>query len=198
MDFNLDWPVTGEAGKSYKAKISSGFWSRYIKGPKVLDIGFKGDVSNAVPVLESAIGIDLGYPGYDGKRLPFADGSQDAVYSSHCLEHIRDYVHVIQDWYRVIGVGGHIITVVPSGALYERRRRPPSRWNPDHARVYTPSSLLAEFEASLAPNSYRVRHLAENDWIYRYEDPPTTHPYGCYEIELVIEKINPPVWHLED
>jgi hypothetical protein len=34
--------VVGEARKSFDQKIESGFWSRFITGPKVLDIGFKG------------------------------------------------------------------------------------------------------------------------------------------------------------
>jgi len=76
-------------------------------------------------------------------------------------------------------------SVVPSSHLYERRRR-----------VYTPSSLLAEFEAALVPNSYRVRHLAENDAGYQYEFPPNAHPEGCYEIELVVEKIAVPGWSM--
>jgi len=78
-------------------------------------------------------------------------------------------------------------------------RRPPSRqagWN--HLRFYTPQSLLAEFESTLVPNTYRVRHLAENDARYRYDFPTDRHPDGCYEIELVIQKIVPPGWQLDD
>ncbi len=105
----------------------------------------------------------LNYPGYDGRTLPFADESQDAVYSSHCLEHIADYIQAIRDWYRVIKYGGHIIAVVPHAHLYERRKRPPLR-NGDHKRSYTPNSSLSEFDQALPPNSYRIRHLFENDW----------------------------------
>jgi SAM-dependent methyltransferase len=193
-------PVGRESRKSFAAKIDSGFWTRFVTGPAVLDVGFQGDASDdgVVPILPGAIGVDLGYPGYDGRVLPFASDSQDAVYSSHCLEHIADSIKAIQEWHRVVRVGGHIITVVPSGHLYERRRRVPSRWNADHKRVYTPAGLLAEFEAALVPNSYRVRHLMENDAGYQYGLPQTVHAEGCHEIELVIEKIAPPGWSLED
>ncbi len=191
-------PVGRESRKSFAAKIDAGFWTRFVNGPAVLDIGFQGDgsVGSVVPIMPGAIGVDLDYPGYDGRILPFANGSQDAVYSSHCLEHISDYIKAIQEWYRVVRVGGHIITVVPSAHLYERRSRVPSRWNPDHKRVYTPASLLAEFAAALVANAYRVRHLAENDAGYQYGLPPSVHAEGCYEIELVIEKIVPPEWGL--
>lgn len=189
--------VGAEARKTFDDKIASLFWHRYVRGPAVLDIGFKGYLNGpVVPILEGAIGVDMDYPGYDGRTLPFADGSQDAVYSSHCLEHISDYIKAIQEWYRVTRVGGHIITVVPSAHLYERRWRPPSRHNDTHVRFYTPASLLGEFEQALTPNSYRVRHLIENDDGYDYADSPDHHPRGCYEIELVIEKIAGPSWTL--
>lgn len=192
-------PVGAEARKSFDQKIESGFWSKFVRGPAVLDIGFKGYGDGVVlPILDGAIGVDIDYPGYDGRTLPFATNSQDAVYSSHCLEHIPDYLKAIQEWHRVTKVGGHIITVVPSAQLYERRRRPPSRHNDTHIRFYTPASLLAEFEAALAPNTYRVRHLVENDRGYNYSSDPEEHPSGCYEIELVIEKIEGPTWTLAD
>ena len=188
--------VGGETRKSFNQKIEEGFWSRFINGPKVLDIGFRGDLADAVPITETAVGIDLDYPGYDGKTLPFDDESQDAVYSSHCLEHIPSHIKAIQEWHRVTKINGHIITVVPHAHLYERRRRPPSKWNGDHQRFYTPASLLAEFETALRPNSYRVRYLEDNDSDYDYVGDPNMHPSGCYEIVLVIQKIQPPLWEL--
>lgn len=194
-------PVGPESRKTFDAKLESGFWQRYITGPDVLDIGFRGggaEKLDVVPIVEGAIGVDMDYPGYDGRTLPFATNSQDAVYSSHCLEHIPHYNKAIQEWYRVTKVGGHIITVVPNSFLYERKRTPPSRWNGDHQRFYTPSSLLAEFERALLPNSYRVRHLVENDANYSYLSSPNEHPLGCYEIELVIQKIELPLWKLSD
>jgi SAM-dependent methyltransferase len=190
-------PVGGEAAKSFDQRIESGFWERFVTGPNILDVGFRGYEGAVLPILEGATGVDLDYPGYDGKRLPFEEGSQDVVFSSHCLEHIGSHINAIQDWFRVTRVGGHIIAVVPNAAIYERRRRPPSRWNDDHQRFYSPASLLAEFEAALAPNTYRVRLLEENDAGYHYEDGPDRHPFGCYEIVLVIEKIAPPGWELE-
>jgi SAM-dependent methyltransferase len=189
--------VGGEASKTFDQRIESGFWARFITGKKVLDIGFRGYDEGIVPIFKDAIGVDTDYPGYDGKTLPFEDGSQDAVFSSHCLEHIGNYINAIQEWYRVIKVGGHVITAVPSAALYERKRRPPSRWNDDHKRFYTPGNLLAEFEAALQQNSYRVRFLEENDLDYRYVDDTDLHPYGSYEIVLVIEKIFSPKWKIE-
>jgi hypothetical protein len=192
--WQLGREVGGEARKTFDHKIESGFWSRFINGPNVLDVGFRGYLKEVVPITPTAIGIDLDYPGYDGKTLPFEDNSQDAVYASHCLEHILDYAQVISEWHRVTRVGGHIITIVPHAYLYERSLRPPSQWNNDHKRVYTPASLLHEFENALRPNSYRVRLLEDNDLDYRYQDAPDEHPAGCYEIMLVVQKIQAPLW----
>ena len=107
-------PVGRESRMSFDAKIDSGFWTRFVTGPAVLDIGFEGDddVGVVVPILPGAIGVDVDFPGYDGRILPFASNSQDAVYSSHCLEHIPDYIKAIQEWHRVVRVGGDRKSVV--------------------------------------------------------------------------------------
>jgi SAM-dependent methyltransferase len=193
----LDWPVRGEVQKTFKLKLLSGFFRRYMSGSVILDVGYKGGHSDAVPIFPHAIGVDLDYPGYDGIRLPFDDVSVDTVFTSHVLEHVPDAQSAIRDWYRVAKVGGFIVCIVPHQYLYERKREWPSSWSTEHLRFYTPASLLRDFEESLEPNTYRVRHLADNDLQYRYDISPEHHPGGCYEIELVIEKINPPAWRLD-
>ena len=195
--FPLDYKPPGEAGRCYADRVRSGFLQRYCSGPVVLDVGFTGyDNPERKAALPRAMGIDLDYPGYDGIKLPFADGSVDTVFSSHCLEHILFDHAVIQDWYRVLKLGGFIVCMVPSQALYEKRRFLPSRFNADHKRMYTPASLAASFEAALTVNTYRVRHLAENDASFNYALGPDIHSDGAYEIEIVVEKILPPSWTL--
>jgi SAM-dependent methyltransferase len=187
-----------EAGKTIDAKYRDGFIARYLSGPNILDIGYRGYTDDALPIVPQAIGIDLNYPGYDGKTLPFADNSQDAVFSSHCLEHIDDYRGALREWHRVLRMGGFMIVSVPHQFLYERRLSLPSRWNQDHKRFYTPASLLAEVESSLEPNTYRLRYLTDNDARFTYSSTPEVHPGGCYEIELVLEKIAEPAWKVSD
>jgi FkbM family methyltransferase len=191
-----DWPVQGEAGSSFKEKLFEGFFEKYMSGNVVIDIGFRGCYANAVPILPHAIGVDVDYPGYDGIILPFSDGSVDTVYSSHMLEHVADYKVVIRDWYRVLKPGGFIVCIVPHQFLYEKKHELPSLWNLDHKRFYTPASLLREFEESLEPNSYRIRHLRDNDKDYNYACGPYAHASGRYEIEFVIQKIRKPDWDL--
>jgi SAM-dependent methyltransferase len=186
--------VSGEAAKTYAVRRDSGFFDRYLSGNSLLDIGFRGGESQAVPITEAAIGIDLDFPGYDGLKLPFPDASQDAVFSSHCLEHIRDPVTALREWYRVTKVGGFMIVIVPHQYLYEKKIRPPSNWSQDHLVFYTPASLLADVESALKPNSYRIRHFCDNDLWFDYTIGPDQHSFGCYEIELVLQKIEEPTW----
>jgi SAM-dependent methyltransferase len=189
--------VGAEAGKTIARKIEDGFVGRYLSGAAILDVGYRG-YTGAQPILSQAIGIELDYPGYDGRTLPFADQTQDAVFASHCLEHIEDYRNAIREWHRVLKIGGYMVIAVPHKFLYEKRTELPSRWNEDHKRFYTPASLMAEIEASLSPNTYRLRHLIDNDLDYDYAITPSRHAGGCYEIELVLERLAPPAWDLED
>lgn len=98
----------------------------------------------------------------------------------------------------MLRVGGHLVLMVPHAFLYERRLTvPPSRWSPEHLRSYSPATLLAEIEWALVPNTYRVRHLEDEDTGYDYGLPATVHPTGCLEIECCIQKIAPPKWSVE-
>lgn len=186
-----------ESRKAHSRRVREGFFDRYFGGV-VLDIGYRGyEDLDVVPVLEDAIGIDLNYPGYDGKRLPFEDGTVDTVYASHTLEHIPNPVEAIQEWFRVLKVGGHLVLAVPHQFLYEKKAVLPSRWNEDHKRFYTPAKLLLEVESALEPNAYRVRRLLDDDEDYDYGIPPRQHAGGGYQIELVLEKLQKPAWALE-
>jgi hypothetical protein len=192
-----DRPVGAEARKTYAAKLNGGFIEKYLSGMAILDIGYKGYENDIVAIVPQAIGVDVDYPGYDGRSLPFPDESQDAVFSSHCLEHVDDARATISEWFRVLKTDGFLVICVPHQHLYERKSNPPSRWNPDHRRFYTPATLLIDIEHALEPNTYRLRHLADNDADYNYSIPPDQHPAGCYEIELVIQRIRQPPWHLD-
>ena len=185
-----------EASKSYKLRLENGFIDTYLSGEAILDVGYKGYIADVVPIVPQAIGVELDFPGYDGRTLPFAEESQDAVFASHCLEHIPDFRNALQDWFRVLRVGGFLVIMVPHQFLYEKKVALPSQFNGDHQRFYTPASLMAEIEESLPPNSYRLRHLADNDLGYDYSIPPQHHSGGCYELELVVEKIEAPDWPL--
>ena len=189
LNFNQKIRVVGtESRKTYLEKTINGFFNKYMPGHGC-EIGYAGYTPDVQPILEQCDGYDLSTPGYDGKHIPVANEHYNWVYSSHALEHIEDYKQAINEWMRVIKPGGHIVTVVPHRDLYEKKLTPPSQFNGDHKRFYTSASLLKEFEDSLPINSYRVRHLRENDEGHDYTESNNKPGNWGYEIELVIQKL---------
>lgn len=185
-----------ETRKNHAQRAETGFFERFMSGAGI-DVGYGG--GGRQTVLESAVGFDKDTPGYDGLHLPYPNNTLDYVFNSHCLEHIPSdtLIPTLREWYRVLKVGGHLVITVPHKFLYEKKMSPPSRYNPDHKRFYTPATLLQEIEAAYTPNSYRVRHLRDVDDNFDYSIPPEKHSQGSYEIELVIQKIQEPAWRVK-
>lgn len=186
-----------ESRRSFLTYLKEGFFDRFMQGVGI-EIGYRGYENDVHPILPECIGVDLDYPGYDGKTLPFETGSVNYVYSSHCLEHISNFSEALNEWMRVVRVGGYLIVSVPHAWLYEKKKSLPSYHNADHKRLYTPASLLLEIEQSLPVNSYRVRYLSDNDTDFDYSIPPGTHSHGTYEITVVLQKIERPNWELAE
>lgn len=95
------------------------------------------------------IGVDSGkdYGGQrvadihaDGETLPlFADNSLDFVFSSHFLEHVRDYKAALKEWWRVIRPGGHLSLYLPHKNLYPNIGQDGA--NPDHKHDFLPADI---------------------------------------------------------
>ncbi len=49
----------------------------------------------------------------DATQLPFKDETLDFVYASHLLEDFLDWKPILDEWNRVIKVGGNIVIMVP-------------------------------------------------------------------------------------
>lgn len=185
-----------ETSRSHYARHYSNFYKLYMHGTG-LDIGYMGDSKDNIPV-NDAVGIDKDTPNYDGKHLPQEDGSQDYIFASHMLEHIDAPEEYIQEWHQKLKVGGYLIIMVPHKFLYEKKENPPSRFNHDHKKFYTPAKLMQTIENALRPNSYRLELLRDNATMFDYSKSPKEHSNGAYEIELVLQKIKEPSWGIED
>jgi len=149
LQFDPKRRVGYESAKLWRQRCESGFWNAFIRGPNIIDIGYRGGTLDALPLHKCARGFETG--DYDGLNLPFPDGWADAVHASHLVEHITPPEIYIQEWFRVLKIGGHMILFVPHCMLYERRYTvPPSRFSPEHLAAYSPASLLAMIERSLA------------------------------------------------
>jgi hypothetical protein len=128
---------------------------------------------------------------------PAAD-SHDLVFAGYRLQEIADYRAAIQGWFKALRVGGRLVIVVPHAFLYERLLALPGQWNPAQRRLYTPASLLSEVEEALAPNSYRVRWLTDDDDGYDYGLGREVPPVGAADVLLILERIALPTWGLTE
>jgi SAM-dependent methyltransferase len=182
--------LRGEPAKLFDDRANEGFWGKFVRPGIVIDIGYQG-YEDSTPLFRDAIGIDLNTQGYDGRNLPYPDGSVGTIHASHFLEHIADYGHFFRECFRALALDGTLILFVPLMEAYERRRGLPSFWNPDHKRFYTASRLLFEIESTLPRNAYRIVHLRERIRTADFSLPEHIHSLGPYEIECVIEKIRP-------
>lgn len=73
----------------------------------------------------------------DAQLMPgVADGQFDFVYSSHCLEHMRDVPETLRNWSRILKPAGVLYFVVPDYLLYEKLTWP-SRFNRDHKHSFS-------------------------------------------------------------
>jgi SAM-dependent methyltransferase len=179
----------GEPARLFDDRLEEGFWGKFVRPGPVVDVGYKG--AGSTPVFRDAIGLDLDTPGYDGKHMPFPDGSIGSIHASHVLEHISDYGFFLRECFRVLAERGTLMIFVPLMDVYERRATPPSAWNDDHKRFYTASRLLFEIESTVPRPLYRVIHVRER---FRFSDlsmPVDIHADGPYEIECVLEKLEP-------
>lgn len=127
-----------------------------------------------------------------------ADESVDFVFSSHCLEHLRDPVEGLRNWFRITRPGGHLVITVPDEDLYEQGVWP-STHNRDHksaftlmkARSWCPASVnVLELVRELGPAA-DIRKIEVIDETYRFDLPrfdQTLTPVAECAIELVVRK----------
>jgi SAM-dependent methyltransferase len=119
--------VGNETNKAHAQREANGDYERYLRGEGI-DIGCGPDPlripHGTVQTWDLMNGDAQLMAGVD-------DCSFDFVYSSHCLEHMRDVKHALANWRRIVKPGGFVYVVVPEWTLYEQRQWP-SLHNDDH------------------------------------------------------------------
>ncbi len=182
-----------ESSKAKERRVREGFFEKYMTGDG-LDIGYGGDL-----VVPNARGWDM-VDGDAQELLGLKNESFDFVYSSHCLEHVRDPLEALLNWWRVLKPGGYLIFAIPDEDLYEHGIWP-SVYNPDHKNTFTISKdktwspvgyNVAELVAKL-PNR-KVISLRTTDEGYdytRHDDYDQTLGNAEAAIEVVIQKVIP-------
>ena len=97
-------------------------------GGKVLEVGAgsgwqakrlaeAGYAVRAIDIPNSNYAVDQVWPvvTYDGRRIPFATESFDAIFSSNVLEHVADLNNLNKEMWRVLKPDGVAVHFVPSG-----------------------------------------------------------------------------------
>src|SRR5678810_1041364 len=96
-----------------EASKSGPRFQRYLVG-KGIDIGSGND-----PIVADAFCWDKEQG--DAQLLEdLPDELFDYVFSSHCLEHMRNPLEAILNWWRVLRPGGYMVILVPDEDLYEQ------------------------------------------------------------------------------
>jgi SAM-dependent methyltransferase len=185
---------SGETSKAHARRLREGWYEKYAPEDKVgIDIGAAED-----PLNQTFRRWDLIFGDSDAtEMLGVKPESFYTVYASHILEHLQFPRKAIRRWYEILKPGGHLIICVPHRDLYEKKKFPPSKWNPDHKYFWLPEteeppatkSLKKEIlEAVPAANIVSLRVLDE---AYNWELGPNEHAVGEYSIEAIIRKDEP-------
>lgn len=134
-----------ESSKTYKHLSAEE--KRILEG-RGIDIGCGPD-----PIRPHVIPFDM-EQGDANTIQDFVKEQFDFVFSSHCLEHMRDVRAALLQWWGLVRPEGYLIFIVPDEDLYEQGVFP-SRFNADHKATFTISK-----EKSWSPVSYNVLDLA--------------------------------------
>lgn len=190
-----------ECSKSIFRRLADSNFTRSYFAGNGLDIGGKPDplalYSELFCRMESVRTWDI--EDGDAQFLQgIADGSYDFVHSSHCLEHLRDPVEGLKNWFRVVKPNGYLVITVPDEDLYEQGVFP-STFNSDHKWTFTvwkekswsPKSInLLVLASELGPQADIVKiellHATYRANLPRYDQTLT--PVGECGIELVVRK----------
>jgi len=138
--------MTQETRKTNRLRDKK-FFLDYLQGD-VLDIG-AGDNK----ITEGAVAFDIDSGDAQEILEHLEPETFDSVYSSHCLEHMKDAHAAIAQWWKIVRPGGYMIIIVPDEDLYEQNCWP-SMFNSDHKHTFT-----IRKSASWSPVSINLQDL---------------------------------------
>jgi SAM-dependent methyltransferase len=200
-----------ETGKAHERRVQSGWYQKYIVMPGI-DIGCgldplcppNGDRLFRYDNFWTNEGSSRGdhMAEFDATLMAgIPDESYQTVYASHVLEHLKDPVIGLQNWWRILRPGGYLIVCVPHRDLYEKKQTKPSLWNPHdrpgghgHETFWLPHvseepDTLSFYDIlSTALPSAEFVEFNVLDHGYDYSLPADVHPVGEYAIEAILRK----------
>jgi len=141
----------------------------WVKGLNFLDLGCSNKKK-----LASAIGVDLDRNG--GKcpelvldasnELPFKEKTLDGIIASHCLEHIVNPIQALNEWIKLVKVGGRIILVIPDVNFTPKMNT--EGCDPTHKHDWVVETFRKEILDNLDKNVFKILHHAQigNNWSF--------------------------------
>lgn len=181
----------GETGKSRNRRLKENWFEKFAPENQTgIDIGCNDD-----PLNETFRRYDVIFGDGDATNMVgVPDNVFHTVYASHVLEHLQFPQKAIRRWYQILKPGGHLIIVVPHRDLYEKKRFPPSNWNPEHKYFWLPededppATKNLKKEVLLAiPNANIVQFRVLDDG-YDYSLENNEHAIGEFSIECIVKK----------
>ncbi len=141
----------------------------WVKGLNFIDIG-----CSSRKKLSHAIGVDLDRNGgkspewvFDEKDgLPFKEGTLDGIIASHCLEHIENPIQTLNEWIKLVKVGGRIILIVPDVNFTPKMGT--EGCDPTHLWDFTTESFKSEILDKLDKDFLNILYHAQigNNWSF--------------------------------
>jgi ADP-heptose:LPS heptosyltransferase len=189
-----------ETSKAVQRRLhDSNFATRYFKGHGI-DIGSGDDPLGAYVELFPLMSCESFDKGHgDAQTMEsYADETFDFVHSSHCLEDLADPIAALENWWRIVRPGGHLIVTVPDEDMYEQGVFP-STFNPDHKWTFAIWKAQAQCLYSQSLNIIDlISHLLDAEVIklerltgtFRagLERQDQTHSIGECAIEFILRK----------
>jgi predicted SAM-dependent methyltransferase len=189
-----------ETAKASERRKNEHIFKRVFRGHGI-DIGCGGDVLNKqgeFPLIESCKPYDarLGNPDAQYIHKHENNNFYDFVYSSHCLEHMKDPSIAIVNWGKLVKPLGYLVVVVPDEDLYEQNVWPSIR-NRDHKSsftIYKERSWCKEskniFDIAILLSNFTTIRISQEDTFYDYnlKDQDQTLRGAECNIEYVAQK----------
>jgi len=181
-----------ETSKCYELRTQKGYFEKYFIGDGI-DIGGGDDtlrIENGSVQRWDKVNGDAQY------LNNIENESKDFVYSSHCLEHMKDYNIAFDNWKRITKKSGYLVIAVPDYELYEKKILP-SKFNPEHKWAFTLNFPTAGKIINVrtwldGQSDIKLETIYLNTEHYNFRLPDTvdqTIGKACCQIDFVVKKL---------